>query len=596
MLYYLWQDMKRKTSKRVNDRMYRITGKDYSEREDYLIKNYNFSNIIKWIEIILTVMVLLNFSVSFYAINQMTSSSTRAVTGRLSTDVDNISHTLSGIHSMMLSEVGYDRDLDTLLVADNSKTLINKINITGRVKEVITNWSRELPYPVNYVLYFPGNGKIIYDAENGDEYSRWISVKNDIISKLDNHDYQANWNIVELGGDNYLVDIIVNNGRYMLAYIKLEEVVNSIQSEFYGNNYYIAVTNDSNQVYFNGLDLDKDNITTLQGTNSSLRKNLLRQMLVVQEKVKEDISFIMVIHNYNSVMKTFWLQLALILVIIAIVVVVLYILRFINNTILRPIQTFNENVETLKNNEVYDVATHYQINELGNASQLMSEMVERIKGLKINIYEKTLEQQKAKMDFLTLQIEPHFYLNCMNIIYNMAQLEQYKEIQRLSNYVSEYLRYIFKSRDEFATVREELGHIKKYLEIQKIRYGNCFEAHIDVEEGLLDLSIPPLVLQTFVENSIKYSINWEDDIELYVIGRMDEEAVIRIEDTGEGFDSEILYKLQNGIDISEGDRRIGIMNAVSRIKLVYENEASVRFYNRSEGGAGVELRFPVTKN
>jgi two-component system sensor histidine kinase YesM len=179
----------------------------------------------------------------------------------------------------------------------------------------------------------------------------------------------------------------------------------------------------------------------------------------------------------------------------------------------------------------------------------------------------------------------------------MAQMEQYKNIQQLSNYVSEYLRYIFKSRESFTTVKEEIEHITKYLEIQKIRYGNCFEADISVDERLMEVSIPPLILQTFVENSLKHTINWEDDIELNLSGTLEETtAVFIIEDTGEGYEEEILYKLQNGIDISEGERRIGIMNAISRMRLTYGNAASIRFYNRAEGGAGVELRLPNTNN
>lgn len=558
------------------------------------MKKYNFSNVIKWIEITLSIIVLLNFSVAFYAINQLAHSSMESVTNRLSTDVDNISDTLSRIHSMMLSEVVYDRDLDTLLVANTAKTQIDEVTITGRIKGVISKWSKELPYPVHYSLYFPSNGIIIIDADNNAEYDLWRDVREDIISKIDKRDYKSNWNIVELGGEYYLVDIISINRKYMFSYINLKEVVQSLESDFYGEDYYIAVTDDNDYAYTYKDKLEVDKINASQEMSGTIRKSLLRQMLVVKQNVKDGINFIMVIHNYNSVLKTFWIQLVLVLAMITIVLVVLFILRFINKTILRPIHTFNENVETLKTDEVYSVATHYQINELGNASRLMSEMVQRIKGLKIDIYEKTLEQQKAKLDFLTLQIEPHFYLNCLNIIYNMAQMEQYKDIQRLSNCVSEYLRYIFKSRDTLTTVKEELEHIKKYLEIQRIRYGNCFEFHINMDETILEMSLPPLLVQTFVENSLKYTINWEDDIELFISGRMGDEVVINIEDTGEGYDSEILYKLQSGIDISEGEKRIGIMNAVSRMKLTYGNAASIRFYNRTEGGAGVEIRIPIT--
>ena len=560
------------------------------------MKEYNFSNIIRWIEITLAIMVVLNFAMSIYAINRLTANSINSVSNRLYMDVDDVSGALSGIHTMMLSEVGYDRDLDTLLVATlDKKKKIDEVTITTRIKSMIRNWSRELSYPVNYAIYFPDSKTVINDYENLDEYVLWRNIQKEMLGKLDNLDFKSGWNIVELNGKYYFLDIISNNRRYMFAYIGVEEIVKSLQSEFYGQDYYIAIADQEDQVYHHQEELAKDNITPSSELSGTVRTNFFKQMLVMKQSVADDIDLFMVIHNYNSVLKTFWFQLVLVLLMIGVVSIVLGILRFVNKTVLRPIQAFNENLETLKNEEVYDVATHYQINELGNASKLMSEMVGRIKGLKIDIYEKTLEQQKTQMDFLTLQIEPHFYLNCLNIIYNMAQMEQYKEIQRLSNCVSEYLRYIFKSRECFATVKDELEHINKYLEIQKIRYGNCFESRISMDDRILNMELPPLVIQTFVENSLKYTINWEDDIELSITGTVDEEAIIVIEDTGEGFAPEILYKLQNNIDISEGDRRIGIMNAVSRMKLAFGNEASITFYNSKKGGAGVEIRFPDRK-
>lgn len=566
------------------------------EMSRHEMKEYNFSNIIRWIEITLFIMVVVNFAMSIYTINRLTINSVNSVSNRLYTDVDDVSGALSAIHTMMLSEVGYDRDLDTLLVATlDQKKKIDEVTITTRIKSMIRNWSRELPYAVNYVIYFTDSGKVINDYETLDEYVQWRNIQKEILGKLDNSDFKSGWNIVELNGKYYFLDIISNNRRYMFAYMSVEEVVKSLESEFYGEDYYIAVADPEDQIYHYQEELSMDKIKPSSELGGTVRTDFFKQMLVMKQTVVDDIDLIMVIHNYNSVLKTFWFQLVLVLLMIGVVSIVLAILRFINKTVLRPIQAFNENLETLKNEEVYDVATHYQINELGNASKLMSEMVSRIKGLKIDIYEKTLEQQKTQMDFLTLQIEPHFYLNCLNIIYNMAQMEQYKEIQRLSNCVSEYLRYIFKSRECFATVRDELEHIKKYLEIQKIRYGNCFESHISVDDRILDMELPPLVLQTFVENSLKYTINWEDDIELTIKGIVEEEAVIVIEDTGEGFDPEILYKLQNNMDISEGEKRIGIMNAVSRMKLTFGNEASIVFYNREKGGAGVEIRFPDRK-
>ncbi len=559
------------------------------------MRGYNFSNIIKWIETTLAVVVILNFAISFYAINQLNKNSLSTVSGKLSTDVDNLSGTLSGIHTMMLSEIGYDKDLDRLLIMDNIKTSIDEITIVSRVKRMISNWSRELPFAVHYVIYFPGNGILIEDSDSGEDYILWRAVKNEVLSLVDTRNFKSGWNILNLAGNYYFVNIITNNGRFMISFISIPEMIKSMESEYYGSDYYIALSDNEGNVYYHQEEILRDKIITSGNKSGTISKNWLKQVLFIKKGINGEINLIMVIHNYNSVLKVFKLQMVLGLFMVAFVTLILFFLRFVNKTVLYPIQVFNENIETLKNNEIYDVATHYQINELGNASKLMSDMVGRIKGLKIDIYEKTLEQQKTKMDFLSLQIEPHFYLNCLNIIYNMAQMEQYKEIQILSNCVSEYLRYIFKSRDNFATVEEELGHINKYLEIQKIRYGNCFEAYISMDEKIMKAELPPLILQTFVENSVKYTINWEDDIELYITGRAENEVTIVIEDNGDGYDSEILYKLQNGMDISDGQNRIGIMNAVSRMKLAFGNEANIRFYNRDKGGAGVEIRFPFRR-
>lgn len=556
------------------------------------MKEYNFTNVIRWIEVILAVVICLNFAVFYYASRQLNENSLSSVSNRLDTDVKNMSGALSGIYTMMLSEVGYDKDLDKLLVAQEYKTDIDEVAIKSRIKTMISNWSKELPYKTHYVIYYPGNGILIENSDSSIDYDLWHFVKEDVISFIDKGEFESGWNIVSLNQENYIVNIIGNNGRYMLSYISLSEIVKSLETDVYGQDYYIAWADEAGNVYYNQDKLKEDAIPISNKSEDVLKKDWFKQMLYIKNSVNKDFQIVLVIHNYNSVLKTFRLQLMLGIFSIGVAALVLWILRFVNKTVLQPIQAFNSNIENLKSNERYDVATHYRINELGNASKLMSDMVNKIKGLKIDIYEKTLEQQKARMDFLALQIEPHFYLNCLNIIYNMAQMKQFEEIQKLSHYVSEYLRYIFKSRDLHATVKEELEHIQKYLDIQRMRYGDCFEAYISMDEKVLKAKIPPLVLHTFVENSVKYTINWEDEIEVRITGEAEEEVRIRIEDNGDGFDEELLNKLQNKEDISDGRNRIGIMNAISRMKLAFGGEAEIRFYNRLEGGAGVEIRFP----
>ena len=145
---------------------------------------------------------------------------------------------------------------------------------------------------------------------------------------------------------------------------------------------------------------------------------------------------------------------------------------------------------------------------------------------------------------------------------------------------------------------DELEHIKKYLEIQKIRYRNGFDVTLDISEDVLFAIVPPLFVQTFVENAIKHTVNWDEEIRISLSAHLMETTdgmkcvEVIIEDSGEGFDAEILRKLQNDEDISEGEKRIGMMNAIRRLKLSYGDRAAIRFYNCVPHGAGVYIRIP----
>jgi len=561
------------------------------------IKKYNISRIVHVMIIILLAMVMLNFGVTFYAMQKLSASERASITNILRTDINNVEKSLQNIHSTMQTEIVYDTNMDKLTVAADYRGEIDVITTSRQLKNIIINWSKDIPYTAGYAIYFPLNDIRINDAGTAAEYDLWRRIETELIAELDGGNVAGGWCVREYADEYFITDIIYSNGRYIICYIRLEEVIDSFANTVYGDDYYVIATGRTSDIYYGEEYAQTDAVNLFTDKEEYTEIGYLNKYLVIGDTLWDFMDLHLIINDFNGVLKIFSGQLLLGLLLLCTIGCTIWFLYFVTKSIVRPIELFNANIEKLKIDDQYTVDTYYQINELGNASELMADMVSKIKGLKINIYEKTLEQQKTKMDFLTLQIEPHFYLNCLNIIYNMAQMGEYVQIQRLSGCVSDYLRYIFKSREQLVTVEEELGHINKYLEIQKIRYPKEFETHINVEEEVSAVKLPPIIIQTFVENAIKHTITWEDDIELFIKGEkqiLDERemAVIRIEDTGEGFDQDILYKLQNRIDISEGELRIGIMNAISRLHLVFEDEADIHFSNRKSGGAVVELRIP----
>lgn len=561
-------------------------------------RNYNFSLIIRWMSVILVITILVNFGVIFYAMNRLSENSLESLSHTMSMDARDFEGSLENIHGMMLSELAYDTDLDILTMDEKYQKSIDIIAIKRRLKNIITNWSKECAFGVNYAIYIPNNNIAINDCATYEEYDLWREVGPWIMEEVFVPNAKSGWTIRKLGGQYFITNVISGNNRYIICYISLMEALGQFKNELYGENYYITAGQEGEAVYYERKRLLKDGINISKEAGPGKRPGLFDEYLVIQNEIGEFLNIYIIIHDFNNILKVFQVQIFLFLLLGLMLFFVLWFLFFLYRTVVRPIESFNENIERLKNDEMYTLATHYQINELGNASELMADMVSKIKGLKIDIYEKTLEQQKTKMDFLTLQIEPHFYLNCLNIIHNMAQMGEYQNIQRLSLCVSQYLRYIFKSRETLVTVGEELDHIDKYLEIQRIRYKGGFDTEICVEDEIRKAKLPPLVIQTFVENALKHTITWEDDIELTITGK----KIIRygksygcliVEDTGEGFPEDVLQKLINGRDISEGEKRIGIMNTISRMRLTFDGRERLEFYNRAGGGAGVRIEFPV---
>jgi two-component system sensor histidine kinase YesM len=151
-------------------------------------------------------------------------------------------------------------------------------------------------------------------------------------------------------------------------------------------------------------------------------------------------------------------------------------------------------------------------------------------------------------------------------------------------------------------IRDELEHIRNYLRIQELRFPNRFTYKINVPELLLDTFMPPLMIQTFVENTIKYGVSMETPIELLIdislVNEVKDSYIkINIEDTGKGFTEEMLMELNAGkMVIDDKGTHIGVWNVKRRLELLYLGNASVRFYNKNPQGAVVEINLPKPKD
>lgn len=258
-------------------------------------------------------------------------------------------------------------------------------------------------------------------------------------------------------------------------------------------------------------------------------------------------------------------------------------------TVMRRINDGNVNLRI----ETYPASDEFQL-----VNQTFNRMMTQIEELKISVYEEKLSKQKAELQHLQLQINPHFFMNSLNILFSLAQVKNYKLIQEMTLSLVQYFRYMFRSNLTFVSLREELQHVRNYIRIQELRFPNSLTYMINVPDFLANVQVPPLVIQTFLENSIKHAVTLEEPAHLSVDIDLKETGLepfieIIIRDTGRGFTEDVITQIRSGDRVvDEQGEHIGIWNIRKRLQLLYGDKALVSCYNGFPRGAIVEIKLP----
>ena len=266
-----------------------------------------------------------------------------------------------------------------------------------------------------------------------------------------------------------------------------------------------------------------------------------------------------------------------------------------------PLHYLTAHMETVKEGNLEtEIELGGHLEEFEAVYSTFNEMQKSIIALKLDNYERKIQEEQTKRQFLQSQIKSHFFLNCLNIIYMLAQGKQYELIQKLDLCMANYMRYLTRPAEQPVTLLQELEHVKNYMTIQVLRYHNRIRFSCELEEDSMNqYQVYPLMIQTFVENSMKYAMDPEAEenhvsVKIVCISDNPELFSIVIEDSGEGFSEEMLRQLNNPVSIPmSGLSGIGIANVKARIHLFYKGKGSIHFSNSKEHGGRVELRLPI---
>ena len=179
---------------------------------------------------------------------------------------------------------------------------------------------------------------------------------------------------------------------------------------------------------------------------------------------------------------------------------------------------------------------------------------------------------EASLSSLESRIRPHFLFNTLNSISGLIQ-EDPVRAERMVEQLAALLRFsLDSSHRRTIALERELKIAVDYLEIEKARFGERLKYCVDVEKGLGDVQVPPFVIQTLVENSVKHALaNKREGGHIHVKAEATHNRVnIEVEDDGPGFDEAAL---------TDGH---GLHNLRSRLSTLFENEGVLRTSKRDK--------------
>lgn len=244
---------------------------------------------------------------------------------------------------------------------------------------------------------------------------------------------------------------------------------------------------------------------------------------------------------------------------------------------------------------VFEVTVKNRDNdELGELEVLFNSMSGRLGRLVEENTRANLKEKEQSFKALQAQINPHFIYNSLSLI-RWRAMDLQDEVQlRTIDALTTFYRLALNNRVNVAPIRDEVEHLKAYLEIQQLRYPGRVHVEWEIGDDVLDLYTIKLLLQPIVENGYLHGGITNRPNSLVRIGIRREGDAVRfsVSDNGKGMTPEALEKVRTG-QYAGTNNGFGMNNIRDRLLLYFGSEGRLAIDSAPNEGTTVTIRIPV---
>ena len=279
--------------------------------------------------------------------------------------------------------------------------------------------------------------------------------------------------------------------------------------------------------------------------------------------------------NVGQLWKNIGIALLSVLLTFGIVILVsLVIMRHVARVMVKPTKKLVDSMTAYQEGNFdsrFKVESQDEISQIG---MVYNQMADKVQNLIEKNYTLEIANREAEIEFLKMQINPHFLYNCLDTISWLGFSNGNSEITDLAVALGKFLRASIK-REDYYTVKQEMEVVDNYLFIQKYRFGDKIEIRHNIPDEVLNFYIPSFIIQPVIENSIVHGL--EEQIEkgiLWINIQLCDNKYLQfnLTDNGKGMDEEQLKQVIQNYSDKNKKSSIGLSNVYRRLNLLYGEE------------------------
>ncbi|MCP1311587.1 sensor histidine kinase [Paenibacillus tyrfis] len=478
------------------------------------------------------------------------------------------------VYNKLVKDIGYYNMIDTFFVyAKSNDDLLIVTQENGRFHERYETVQKHLSQVLNHMAPNQGNWKLIESKEayfiaqmkdlGSNIYAGCLIDLNSLAKPL------GMWDVGEGGG----TIIVKDDGQPLTRNFLPVQTYAAIRSQLTPEMRVYQIVRD-----------EMNNKKYLAMGRSSRYANIRYLVIVAETNILKNLPY---------------LQKAIYFLPLGVALVLALYLAFLQKIFLKPMAQLIHGMRKIGRGQFDVRLNESHSTEFSYLISTFNDMAKQIEHLKISVYEEKIRVQQAEFKHLQVQINPHFYMNCLNIIYNLAALKDHKSVQKMSLHLADYFRNLIRTNRTSISLADELQHIGNYLEIQIMRYPDNLTFSIRIEDAYRHYQLPPLTVQPFVENAVIHGYRMDLErfnVEIEAFPDPDDPQhyfIVTISDNGKGFTPEMLHELNSGHYAEKsGEEHLGIWNVMRRLKMS-SGAVKIYFANREQMGAEIKIRFPL---